>query len=121
MDNIILQSLIEFIVGYVVVFLILYFFYYRKNKKNKKGLVEIEYLIARFGLKLKKEDIEKMVMPIVLMNTFIIIFTWVFINLLPIDFIWQLCVGFVLVVALIYSIYEIYGRHIAKKLERRKK
>ena len=121
MNDIIIRSLIEFVIGYLVLFLLLYFFYYKKNKKNKKNLVEISYLTSRFSLKLTKEDISKMIIPIVMINTFIIIFTWVFIDLLPINFFWQLLVGFVLVVALIYAIYEIYGRHLQTKLERRKK
>ena len=120
MTDVIIRCCIEFIVGYIVVFLLLYFFYYKKNKKNKKGLIEVQYLKARFRLKDKDLNISKMLIPIVLMDTFIIVFTWVFINLLPVNFFWQLLVSFALVIALIYSVYELYGRHIVNKLERRK-
>lgn len=120
MTDVIIRCCIEFVVGYIVVFLLLYFFYYKKNKKNKRELVEIQYLKARFGLKDKDLNISKMLIPIVLMDTFIIVFTWVFINVLPVNFFGQLLISFVLVVALIYSVYEIYGRHIVSKIERRK-
>ena len=49
------------------------------------------------------------------MNAFIISFTVVVLYILDLFIIWQFLIGFILLVGLIYSIYEIYGNILVKK------
>jgi len=130
--------LIFFVVLYVVVFLVDYFFVNKrkynllfkkkdtkkvKNKKkakktpNKKDIQfgEINYLVGKFKLDKKKIDYKSCILWISIINAFIISFVSTVISAIPAHIIWQLAVGFVLIFALIYSLYELYGRILVKK------
>ncbi|MCR5787938.1 MAG: hypothetical protein K6G37_02520, partial [Bacilli bacterium] len=50
-----------------------------------------------------------------LINGFIISVTVTVISNIKLHIAWQLLIGFALVFGLIYSVYEIYGRHLVKK------
>ncbi len=50
-----------------------------------------------------------------LIDSFIITLVTMIIDLLKILFIFKMIIGFVLLLGLIYAIYEIYGRHLLKK------
>ena len=120
-----------FIVLFLIVFIIDYFFINKrklktleskkkgKNKKTK-SISEIDYLVAKFKLNVKKLDKDKVIIWIALINSFIISMVSTVILLMPFKLIWQLLIAFVLLFCLIYALYEIYGRHL-KKLEERVK
>ncbi len=90
-----------------------------KGPKKEKSIGELDYLISRFKLNKRKLNKEKAIIWISLINSFIISFVSCIVMLLPLKMIWQLLIAFVLLFALIYSLYEIYGRHL-KKMEERK-
>ena len=73
------------------------------------------YLQNKFHLDSKKFNAREQILWISMMDAFIMSFVWTFMNFIPVDFGWQLMIAFVLVFALIYSMYEIYGRHLVKK------
>ena len=54
----------------------------------------------------------------IFINSFIISFVASFVMLIPLNMIWQFVIGFAMLLALIYSFYEIYGRHLAKKYKK---
>ena len=127
--NIYLESLLVFLGVFLIIFLIDYFLINRRrlNLKNnvgktKKGKVkkvknigEIDYLMAKFHLDETKLDKNKIIIWISLINSFIISFTSTIIVLIPLKLIWQLLIAFVILFALIYALYEIYGRHLKKQ------
>lgn len=101
---------------FIVVLIINYFYNRYKIKSGKaKNVGEVNYLVGKFKLDIKKIDYWKIILPISIINSFIISFVTTFITALPIDMIWQLMIGFVLLFALIYSLYELLGRHYVKK------
>ena len=51
-----------------------------------------------------------------IINAFIISSVVTIISNIKLKMMWQLLIGFVLLFALIYSLYEIYGRHLIKKV-----
>lgn len=123
------EAFIVFIILFVIVFLVDYYLINKKrlniinNKgKNKKGkkkkiknISELDYLIYKFKLnekKLKKEDVIKWIS---LINSFIISVVSSIIMLLPFKIMWLMLIAFVLLFGLIYSLYEIYGRHLKKQ------
>ncbi len=124
-----LESLIVFLVLFGVIFLVDYFVINRrklyliinkgvtkKGKKKKiKNIGELDYLRVKFDLDSKKMPKKRMILWISIINSFIISFTSCIILLIPIDLIWQLLIAFVILFALIYSLYEIYGRHLKKQ------
>ena len=91
----------------------------RNTKKKKielnKEFGEINYLTAKFKLDKNKLNYKSCILWISLINAFIIAFVSTVISAIPAKIIWQLLVGFVLIFALIYSLYEIYGRILVKK------
>ena len=56
-----------------------------------------------------------MLLWICILDAFIISFVGTFITILPVKFGWQFLIGFVLLFALIYALFEIYGRHLVNK------
>lgn len=101
-----------FAIMFLIVFVITYFINLGKYKKKKyKSIGELNYLILKFNLDKDKLPIRKMLLPISILDALIMSFTASFITMLPINIIWQLLIGFVLLFALIYALYEIYGRH----------
>ncbi len=94
-----------------------------KNKKGKKKKVkpisELDYLIFKFKLKEKKLNKDRAIFWIAIINSFIISFVSSIVMILNIPIVFQLLIAFVLLFSLIYSLYELYGRHL-KKLEEKK-
>ena len=120
-------SIASGIITFIIVFLVDYFAILvpknnilsgkKKQKKNKKEvtMMELQYLQKRFALDLFKVDMDYVIKWFAFLNAFIIAFTSTVIMLIPVNMVLQLLIGFVLLLALIYSLYEIYGRHLVKK------
>lgn len=120
--------------AFILVFLIDYFLINKKklnlikNKgKTKKGktkkiknIGELDYVIAKFKLDFKKIDTEKAIIWISLINSFIISLVSFIIMIIPLKIAWQMLIAFALLFGLIYSLYEIYGRHL-KRLQNKNK
>lgn len=128
-----LLSVYIFIVLFIGVFLVDYFLINKrkltliknkgvtkKGKKKKiKNISEIDYLSAKFKLKQKDLDRDKMIIIISLINAFIISIVSSVIMLMPFAIMWQMIIAFALLFGLIYALYEIYGRHLKHKEERK--
>lgn len=128
-----LLSVYIFIVLMIIVFLVDYFLINKrklnliknkgvtkKGKKKKiKNISEIDYLSTKFKLDQKKLDMDRMIFVISLINAFIISIVSSVVMLMPFAIMWQLIVAFALLFGLIYSLYEIYGRHLKHKEERK--
>ena len=111
-------NLLIFLGGFLVIFIITYVIYFKKlssKKRKNKSITEITYLVHKFNLDEKALPKKKMILWISMQNAFIISFVWVFISSLRIKIMWQLLIAFVMILALIYALYEIYGRHLVKK------
>lgn len=118
-------AFILFSILFLIVFLIDYLLIKRKylkkgnenkKKKNKNNeLTEISYLIVKFKLDKNKLPIERLLVSISFINAFIIALVAVAVIFINIHIILQLLLGFILLMSLIYSIYEILGRYLVKK------
>lgn len=93
----------------------------KKNGKQKKikSIGEIDYLIAKFKLDFKKINMKRAILWISLINSFIISFVSIIVMILPIKMTWSMLIAFVLLFGLIYSLYEIYGRHLKKTTKKK--
>ena len=88
----------------------------KKSKKKKdKPLGEIEYLCNKFKLDRNKLNYRELLFMIPLIDSLIITFVTMVIDLVPLPFIFKLMIGFILLMGLIYALYEIYGKHLLKK------
>ena len=124
------------LIFFIVVFLIVYIFCYyiagrikvskEKNKdktkgKNKKKERPFKYtnegklLMIRYNLDEKKVDYKELLKWTSFCNALIISLTSTIIYNIPLKMYYQLAIGFVILFGLIYSIFEIVGRHLNKK------
>ena len=115
----IIFNLIFFIVVFILAFIVILLANKYKLKKRKtKDIMELSYIKNKFKIDIKKLNIKKEIIIISILDSFIISFVATFISILKIHYIWQILIGFIILVALIYSIYELYGRHLKKKLQK---
>ena len=122
------QLLGTFLLLALIIFIFDYFFIKRKylkklvskKKRSKKNeieneMTELAYLITKFKLDKSKLPLNNLLIVISLTNACIISIVAVVVMLLDIFIIFQLVIGFILLIALIYSLYELIGRYLVKK------
>lgn len=113
----VLNILLEFLISYIVVFILYWLLFVRKKTKYNKNRVPVEYyyLISLYRLDQKKINYKKFVYISALINTFIIVFTYMIISRLLSKWILQLLIGIVIIILLIIICYGILGRMYQKK------
>ena len=113
----VLNILLEFIIAYVLVFILYWLLFVRKKTKYNKNRVPVEfyYLVSLYGLDQKKINYKKFIYISALINTFIIVSTYIIISKLLNNWILQLLIGIVIIVLLIIICYGILGRIYQKK------
>ena len=109
---------------FAIMFLLIFIITYGMNLNNYKkrkytSIGELNYLLKKFNLDRKKLPVRKMLLNFSLLDAFIMTFTASFITSLPVNTVFQMLIGFVLLFALIYALYEIYGRHLVKKYKKK--
>lgn len=133
-----MNGIVYNLIFFIVVFLIVYIFCYyiagrikvpkEKNKDKKankdkkvkkerpfKYTNEGKLMIIRYNLDEKKVDYKELLKWTSFCNAFIISLTSTIICNIPLKMYYQLAIGFVILFGLIYSIFEIVGRHLNKK------
>ena len=133
-----MNGIVYNLIFFIVVFLIVYIFCYyiagrikvpkEKNKDKKankdkkvkkerpfKYTNEGKLMIIRYNLDEKKVDYKELLKWTSFCNAFIISLTSTIICNIPLKMYYQLAIGFVILFGLIYSIFEIIGRHLNKK------
>jgi len=114
-----MEMLLDLFLGglaFIVIFLIILLNNIRHLKKsNYDRLWFLGYFIAKFKLDKKKISYKKMNIEVSLINAFIVLVVYFTITLMPLVGMWQYLVEFVLLMALIYAIYEIYGATLIKR------
>lgn len=129
--NELLKAIIFGIIFFLIIFLVYYFVFLKrrfnlyngkkkikkskKKKENPLDFMEFTYLVSRFNLDKDKVNVLYCFRWIAILNAFIISFTGTLIFYIPGKIIWKYLIGFVILFALIYSLYEIFGRHLVKK------
>ncbi len=120
----ILNILLEYIISYALVFLLYYLIFIRKKTKYNKNKVPVEYyyLVSLYGLRKKDIDYKKFMYISGLVNTFIIVTTYIVVSKLLNKWFIQLLCGIVIIILLIIICYGILGRYYQKKqnIEKRK-
>ena len=106
---------IEFILAFIIFYLIYAIFFNRKRKNYIQGkkYADIEFFVKRYNVDVKKVGYKRLLKTITLMNSLILSLTYmIFTNIKSI--LWAILVGFAVGFILIYSLYEIVGRHFKK-------
>ena len=115
-----MESLILFIGSYLVFFIIYLIFFYIRGLKKKTILnsLQVEFLKVRFGFKNKELKPKNIGLIVTFIDPLIISLTGTIVSLPKWNYILELLLGFVLLIALIYSFYEIIGRIIRRKVDK---
>ena len=115
----VLINLVFFFVLALIIFILDYLFMMKRKLKSKKiknyEIMEINYLVGKFKLDKNKVLYKPVCLYCSLINGFIISGVVTIISNIKVKTMWQLLIGFALLFGLIYSVYEIYGRHLVKK------
>ena len=112
-----LKILLEFVIVYVIVFLLNYLIFVRKKTTYNPNRVPVEfyYLVSLYKLNQKKINYKRFVYASALINTFIIVTTYMIVYRLLNKWVWQLLVGIVIILLLIIICYGLLGRYYQKR------
>ncbi len=113
-----MENLYLFLISFSFIFIIyLLVFLIKMKRKKLSKMKEFDLLKSKF--KLKNINYKKVGLILVLINSFIISITGTVCSMVDLSLPWQLCIGFVMLMMLIYSLYFILGS-ILVKLENKK-
>ena len=112
----IIINVIYFVVTYLIIFLLYSLVINRKKKSYKDATkqMDILYLVNKFKLNTKKTKYNTLKWITNIINPLIISITFIIVTNIK-SFILGIMIGFLVMMMLIYSIYEIIGRILKKK------
>ena len=112
----IIINVIYFVVSYLIIFLLYSLVINRKKKSYKDATkqMDILYLVNKFKLNNKKTKYNTLKWITNIINPLIISITFIIVTNIK-SFILGIMIGFLVMMMLIYSIYEIIGRILKKK------
>lgn len=115
-----MNSLLLFLITYISMFILYLIFFYIIGLKKKSILnsMQVEFLIKRFNLRKKDFNVKKIGIIICLLDPLIISITGTVITLPKWHYALELIIGFIILMILIYSFYEILGRIIIRKVDK---
>jgi len=110
-------SILLFIISYIVIFILYFILFYLLGLKRKTILksIQVEFLKVRFGMREKQLKPKKIGLIICFIDSLIISLTGTIVSLPKWHYSLQILLGFVLLIGLIYSFYEILGRILNRK------
>ena len=114
-----MNSILLFIISYITIFIIYLIFFYIIGLKNKSILnsMQVTFLLKRFNLRKKDLNAKKIGIIICILDPLIISLTGTIVTLPKWHYILELLLGFIILMILIYSFYEILGRIIKRKVD----
>lgn len=111
-----LSCLYDFVFIFLLM-LVVYSVFLNKNRKEYSKLKDndmVKYFIARYDLDMRKTKYKTVLNIVTVINSFIISFCSVLvINIKGV--VWAILVGFAVIMALTYSLYEIFGRALKRR------
>lgn len=119
----IIKILLEYIICYALVFLLYYLIFIRKKTRYNKNKVPVEYyyLLSLYGLNQKEVNYKKFMYLSGIVNTFIIVTTYMLVSKLLSKWLLQILCGVVIMALLIIICYGIIGRYYQNKQNKEKR
>jgi len=115
-----MENLFIFLISFVSIFLIYFivFYLYGLKKKKIKNSMQVELILVRQQLKKKDINEKSIGLIICLVDSLIISTSGTIATSLNLNYIWQILIGFALLMGLIFSLYEIVGRIIKRSVRK---
>ncbi|MDD2238702.1 MAG: hypothetical protein PHH51_02310 [Bacilli bacterium] len=115
-----MENLMFFLITFIIFFIIFLISYFIKRKKGTIGEAkELNLLIYWFKLKRNDLDNDRLVLIFTIINSLIISITATVCTMVKINYVWQILIGFVMVMSLMYISYAIVGKIILMKRGRK--
>lgn len=116
MKEILILNIASFLIAYVIFLLIYIFIINRKRKDYKEGKkeAEISYIINKFKLDMRKTKYKTIKWAVTFINPLILAVTFIIVTNVE-SYILGILLGFIIMLLLVYSSYEILGRILKKK------
>ena len=114
------KMLYDFILIFVLL-LIIYFVFINKNRKEYSKLNDnsvIKSFIARYNLDMRKTKYKTVLTVFSVINSFILAFTSALVLNIE-NYIWKIVISFIVIFVLIYALYEIAGRYLKNKEDKK--
>ena len=115
-----MNEVVSFVYDFTLLFLlalIVYFVFVNKNRREYSKLKDnniVKNFIAKYNLDMRKTKYKSVLNTLSVINSFILSFCTTLMLHLKVGY-WKYVVVFLVIMALIYSLYEIAGRHYRKK------
>ena len=109
-----MENIYFFLITFVIMFLILLIKYFIQNKKGSLNN-SIELSLINMKYKLTKEEVKFVSLISVFNNSFIISLTAAITSALNLNYMWQILIGFILLMILIYITNIIIEKIISKR------
>ena len=111
-----MEDLFVFMTSFFIIFIVYLIIYLiKRKKKTLKDMKEFDILASRFHLSRKNMNENRLALIFVLVNSLIISSVGTMCTMVETNVIWQLLIGFALLMALIIIIYTIIGYILKKK------
>lgn len=116
-----METIIKFILTYLFTFIVYLLVFIvpvrRKRKKNKKykEILEIKYLVSKYGLKLKSINYNQLLWIVCFVSSLDITIIVCLVLLIDIGYLLQLLVAFVLVIPIFMFSYKLISLYYKKK------
>ncbi len=116
-----MDSLLLFLISYIVLFILYFIFFYLYGLKKKSILnsMQVEFIKIKFEIKEKDLNPKSIGIIICFIDPLIISLSGTISSLPKWNYVLEILLGFVILVALIYSFYEILGRIIKRKVDKK--
>ncbi len=111
-----LELLFNFVLYFLLVFIIISVFFNKKRKdysKLKNGDY-VKAFIRRYDLDMKKTKYKDVLNALTIVNSLILSFSTVIMSKIN-GLVWKIVIPFIIIMGLIYSLYEILGRYFMRK------
>lgn len=111
-----LELLIDFILMFLLIYILISVFFNKKRKDYSK-LKDNDYVktfIIKYNLNMKKTDYKKVLNTLTIINSFILAISTIIMLQIK-STIYKILVVFIVIMLLIYSLYEISGRYFKNK------
>lgn len=115
-----MQDLFVFVFSFSFIFIIYLIIYFIKLFKGELyKMKEYDLLSTKFNIRKADINYKSVSLVLILVNTFIISLTGTVCSALEVSYLWQMVIGFGLLMAMLIIFYTIIGKILEKKYRKR--
>ena len=111
-----MESLVVFVVAFIIIFAVnLIIYFYRRIRGNLSNMKEFDILASKFKLKRSNLNYKSLGFIMCLVNSLIISIAGTLCTMVDLNYIWQLLIGFALIMSFILISYGLIGKILKRR------